>query len=264
VMGAPILPQQAPEALWPYADPSHVKFNEEVPGELIGVHDRSTIVGSVGLVPDGGPTDPRTFVERVMPKDRPEWLDEKHSGAGRDARLNSISREEDGSRRVLLRDARITTKTVQQVGWPFLGPCAVRGVLNAMSGSGVEPQAFNAHWTSVSGVSPTSCTAREHSLLLTTLWMMVCDQLDVLNIAAAEQVARRILMVERAVKQNPKALDFSGLECFLTNAMDGSGALVAQDFDKYASELQKTDAQILKQNRLLQEEVSAKSKKERG
>ena len=68
-------------------------------------------------------------------------------------------------------------------------------------------------------------------------------------------------MIMRAVKRNPRAPDFEGLDSFLSTATDMTGGVVTLDFDKYISELQRNDAQIMKQNRMLKEEQTAQSKK---
>ena len=97
---------------------------------------------------------------------------------------------------------------------------------------------------------------------MTVLSHMACiDQYNLFHSASAEMVARRLLMIMRAVKRNPKAPDFEGLDSFLTTATDMTGGVVTLEFDKYIAELQKNDAQIMKQIRMLKEEVIAQSKK---
>ena len=76
-------------------------------------------------------------------------------------------------------------------------------------------------------------------------------------------IARRLLMIMRAVKRNPRAPDFEGLDSFLSTATDMTGRVVTLDFDKYISELQRNDAQITKQNRLLKEEKAEAGKRKK-
>eukprot|EP00972_Heterocapsa_arctica_P000785 110903-Heterocapsa_arctica.AAC.1 len=67
---------------------------------------RCTVRGASALVDVGPPGEPEwVFAERVLAADRDEWLDDKRAGAGRDSRLNSVTRTENGIRRVLLREA---------------------------------------------------------------------------------------------------------------------------------------------------------------
>ena len=64
-------------------------------------------------------------------------------------------------------------------------------------------------------------------------------------------------MIERAVKRNPLAPDFEGLEMFLANGYDTTGGVTTRDFDKYIAETEKNDAVIMEQSRLRQEEHHA-------
>eukprot|EP00971_Amphidinium_carterae_P283751 5633306-Amphidinium_carterae.1 len=56
--------------------------------------------------------------------------------------------------------------------------------------------------------------------------MQTYDQLNLPSIAAAEQIARRVLMTERAVRKNPKNPEFDGLELYLSHSLDSSGGVV--------------------------------------
>jgi hypothetical protein len=117
-----------------------------------------------------------------------------------------------------------TMKTVPQAGWLFKGPSSTKEALSGIVAAGLEPPAYQNHWKSSSGVSPNSGVCVERGLLLTFLQMMVTyDQPDVMNIAAAELASRRILMIQRAVKRNPRSPDFDGFECFSASTLDSSG-----------------------------------------
>jgi hypothetical protein len=99
-------------------------------------------------------------------------------------------------------------------------------------------------------------------VLFTILTLMICfDLLNVLNCASAEQTARRILMIERAVKRSAKSPDFEGLDVLLSNQFDSTGGVLTRVFDKYISEIQKNDAVVLKQQRLYREEAEADTKR---
>ena len=67
-------------------------------------------------------------------------------------------------------------------------------------------------------------------------------------------------MIQRAVKKNPKAPLFVGLEFYTQSEIDSSGGLVTREFDEHVAELQKTEAIIMKQNRLWTEETNATNK----
>ena len=91
-------------------------------------------------------------------------------------------------------------------------------------------------------------------MLFQILVMMVAwDQLDTSNLASAELLARRILQIERAVRNNPAAPSFAGLERFTQHSLDQSGGLATTEFAQYTATQAQQDAQILKQQRLLRE-----------
>jgi len=176
-----------------------------------------------------------------------------------------VTRTENGVRRVLLREALDTMRAIKQAGWPFKGPAAVKDVLAGIVASGLEPPAYHNHWKQASGVSPRGGVCSEHAVLITVIWMMCCyDQYDALNSAAAEQICRRILMLQRAVKRNPRNPDFENLECFMSNSLDAAGGVTTLEFDEYIATLQKTEAQIMKQQRLAREESEHADKHKKG
>eukprot|EP00974_Lingulodinium_polyedra_P005533 521272-Lingulodinium_polyedra.AAC.1 len=61
--------------------------------------------------------------------------------------------------------------------------------------------------------------------------MCVYDKLNQWNLATAEHPSRRALMIQRAVKRNPRAPDFDGLGVYLARRFDSAGGLITKDFD---------------------------------
>ena len=141
----------------------------------------------------------------------------------------------------------------------------MKEVLEGIKSTGMEPPSYCADYLQTSGLSPTSALAIEFKHLISILWMMVChDRLDVLNVSSAEYVARRMLMIQRAVKRNPRSPDFVGLDAFMSNAMDSQGGTVTLEFEKYVAEVQRAEAQVMKQQRMAKEEVDALEKRKPG
>ena len=70
-------------------------------------------------------------------------------------------------------------------------------------------------------------------------------------------------MIMRAVRRSPRAPDFEGLDMFLSNSTDTSGGVVTLDFDRYVADVQKADAAIMKQSRMMKEEQEAAAKKKK-
>ena len=267
VLGVELTLTPADEARWYYADPAHEKFSEIVaPEKMMG--GRSVIRGTYALLedePDDG-DEGWTVAQRLRPRDLQEWVDEKRSGAGRDPRLNEGPPTEAG-KRALTSSAVSTLVTTKMPGWIFQGPSASKELFAGIVSNGMEPPGYLAHYQASSGMSTTSGLAVELKVLLTVLWLLVThDRVNIFNLAGAELVSRRVLMIQRAVKKNSRSPDFEGLDGYLSNTLDPLGGVLCPEFNKHISELQKTESAILKQQRLAREEadaVTARKKKEK-
>ena len=77
------------------------------------------------------------------------------------------------------------------------------------------------------------------------------------SLASFEHVVRRVHQLEAAVRKNPKAPDFDGLDHLLETAVDSSGAAVTPAIAAWLADKQKDEAFILKQQRLWGEERRA-------
>ena len=128
--------------------------------------------------------------------------------------------------------------------------------------SGHELTTFQSFWLSSSGVSPHAGIAIEHGVLLSTLYLLICyDALNPLNLASAEMICRRPLMIQRAVRRLPKSPDFEGLDVYLSQSFDSSGGVITSEFDRHIADIKKGESLVLKQERLFREEQEALSKK---
>ena len=256
-------PNAVIDAVWLYADVAYEGFNTELSAAVMGNPLRMVIRGAAALAqPAEGVW---TYAECVMTADRNGWLQEKRSGVGRDPRLGPTCVRPDGTPCALLKNQLPKLVSQAMTSFPFSGPPATPEVLTGIVSSGHEPIAYHSEWVRTSGVNGQAGIAVEHSVICTTLSLAIgYDTLNVLNLAFFEQMCRRLLMIERAVKRNPRAPDFEGLEMFLANGFDATGGVTTRDFDKYIAETQRNDAVIMKQSRLWREEHHAdvKSKKE--
>ena len=272
------------DSQWILSDTAVEGFGTEVAPEVVGSSDRIIIKGAVALVRI---TDPETdslywtTAQRVRTKDLQDWLDEKRSGVGRDQRLSSISRSSGsgtvtGCVLVTLKDAAAAlpprkTATSSTSGTSarqtsgngiFQGPSALTEVLQTILASGLEPAAYRQHWRTTSGITPNSGLAIEFGLLVEILWLSTChDLLNPFELSSLELVARRLLMIERAVKRNSRNPDFEGLDPYLGHTLDPSGGTQSSPFAEHIAQIQKTEAIVMKQNRLLAEEVTSSNKK---
>lgn len=245
------------DAEWYFADTGSDQFGEGVPTPLLR-GGRAVLRGASGLA-QRDIDDPASFVfiQRVSKSDHEKWLTEKRSGAGRDPRLNEG--DPDDSDRPRLSDSLATMRQVDKKQWLLKGPSAARGRSRSGSCRPAWSRRRTTTTTSASAASTrTALLAAELKHHFTVLWVMVShDRLDVYNVAACEYVARRIWMIQRAIKRNARSPDFSGLESFLANLMDLSGGIITREFERYVADVQKGEAQFLKQQRLAKEEVEA-------
>ena len=63
-------------------------------------------------------------------------------------------------------------------------------------------------------------------------------------------------------RQGTKAPDFSGLEMHISSTFNSQSGVVPVELDKYSSEIQKSEAFVMKQTRLLGEEVASAKEKQ--
>ena len=83
-------------------------------------------------------------------------------------------------------------------------------------------------------------------------------------LVGCEMLVRRMIMIEMAVARNPKAPDWDGLDYIVSSRITDTGTAVAQNFNSWLPTVQRDDAQIMKQGRLLREERLAESKRRGG
>ena len=90
------------------------------------------------------------------------------------------------------------------------------------------------------------------------------DQVDATGLAGLEHMVRRIIMIEMAVNRNPKAPDWEGLEMVVAARVNDTGGVSVPKFMNWVGDQQKTEAQVLKQGRLIREERDADRKKNKN
>lgn len=207
----------AARAHWLASDTGSELFGTQVPGDMMAKPAFGVVRGSVGLarISTAAGATLSVAVERVPDTEFEAWESTKLSGPGRDKRIASDRRDGSGRRFVILNDAlsSFRPRDLDKIAdWPHRGPRAVVEVLQGIRGAGREVGTFHELWTATSGAHPESHMAWEHKVLLRILQHMVgYDQLDVTNLSSAELLARRVVMLKRAVKANPAAPSFLGL-----------------------------------------------------
>ena len=105
------------------------------------------------------------------------------------------------------------------------------------------------------GLAPDSAVGHKHGDLLQALaHLLHYDLLDLPQCARAELLARLCLQIHQAARRNPKAPDFSGTDVMTQSRLDSSGGVLTGDFAHFVAEEQKSEAFMMKQQRLYAEE----------
>ena len=271
VHGAPPVPVPAgaPTAVWLYSDTGHASFGQEVLPAKLGDPGAAVVRGSIGMIwrdPQDGTPASWLPAERILRSDQAAWLVEKRSGAGRDPRLSAsppaLSVQEIPLLRTVLSNcskARDPNRMIYQ------GPSSTDEVLGAILRSGLEPQGFMSQFLQTSGAAPKAATTVELGHLMHGLWMAVCvDRLDPYENTFVEHLSRRILQIQKAIRRSPRGPDFDGLNEYMRHSSDQHGEIAAPAFDAFVAEKQKTQATIMKQQRLQREEDDHANKRRQG
>ena len=252
---------------WRVADPALVSFDDVVSDATMTEADRTVIKDdkALALMDDGNGREIWVFVERVPKKGHDEWVDSKRSGPGRDLRIASNMKDSAGARFINLSASMGCYRKTTFADWPFRGPSAATEMLQGVLKSGNELAQFDLFWGTRSGVAKGSAVANAHRNIFTCLSLMQSyDQYDAVNSAGFEFLSRWALMIQAAVRKNPRVPDFVGLDSFLSHSFDETGGVVTTNFAKFVAEEQKSEAIVMKQNRLWHEELDAESKKRKG
>ena len=191
-------------------------------------------------------------------------MDEKRIGAGHDVLLAKPIKVQGVQKGTLKEFCPIYVNANRDIGWPFKGPDALSEFLMGVFAAGLELLACGAWFKQHSGINPNFGLCMEFMVHFSVVSNLICvDQVNVLNCAGAELIARRLLMIMRAVRKDPKAPDFEGCDAYLSSAADASGGIITQEFDQYIVGLNAVEVTVLKQTRLLREEATA-GKKAKG
>jgi hypothetical protein len=147
----------------------------------------------------------------------------------------------------------------------FEGPDAFFELSKSIAASAMEPPAFSAQFIQQSGANMKSTHAITYRYVLSAIHLMVSvDRLQGCRLASAQHLARWAMMLQRALRRNPKAPDFSGLDSYMLHAQDQNGVMATPLFDRHITEKQRVDGQFMKQMRLQRDEEAADEKRKKG
>lgn len=146
--------------------------------------------------------------------------------------------------------------------FPLRGPKVAKVLFTSLRSAGQMLLQHHLDFVRKSGVPPRGAIAREHTALTDALrYCVTWDMLDATARVSTELLARRIFVLEAAVARNPKAPDWEGLDMVQSHTLTEEGGVVAAKFAAWVAGVQKDEAIVLKQGRLLREERHAESKK---
>ena len=258
--GGPVGPVVPEGATWRVADTAHASFGLEIPASVIGSGEHFLTRGRAGLVafePDEEDDRDWVLAKLVVTEELQTWRQAKWAGAGRDPRLLGDLRVA-GAREMSFLDAlgrSRPAKTSDLPGWPHPGERAAFEFLKTLKMSGLEWISHHNDFVNKSGISKTAGITRAHRRVSESLaLLMQWDQIDPCNSACAESLIRFLLAIESAVRRNPRAPDFSLFDEISGHGLDEVGGLQLPGFTKWVADLQRDKAQVLKQQRLWQEE----------
>jgi hypothetical protein len=264
-----------PVGTWHVSDPRSLHFGEVVP--LAAALDPNVLVqrGSVGLLLlDGSWVQAVRVDEEDLSRPSPaadgpvpvasweQYVGLLTTGSSQDPRLLGDDRDPRGARHLDFREVIHRTKAVELVGFPLQGPRVAPELMVALRDAGQD--GFDHHhgyWATRSGAAERSAATRDHRLWSTLLRLgLSYDLLDPANCACLEFAARRLAQIETAVKRNPKAPDYDGLDAMLEATIDSTGAALAPVFSSWFADVRRSQAVILKADRQFREEQAALNK----
>ena len=202
-------------------------------------------------------------VERVEDAGVEAWTQRKWCGPGRDPRIVANRVDAQGHKFLAEHEAVTLWKPprVRSMVAPLMGVAVAYEYLVGIKTAGITLHQHDAEWKSRSGVPPNGVVARFHTALIEIVKMFICiDQLDPSFVLAIELAVRYLVFVEAAVGRNPKQPDWDGLELIVAGALSTAGSVEVPRFQEWLSGVQRDQAQIMKQGRLLRELKAAAAK----
>ena len=244
---------------WYVSDTSQESFGMEVPEDALCNPDLCVVRDTMGLVKMDEVWMP---MSRLHPDRLQAWKLKMWTGPGRDPRLAAAREvaQEALNELGMVKDWLPPKALPPHFG--LQGPPTVQEFFMALRAAGKTLVQYDSDWRTSSGVPARGGIARFHTALCELLRLLITiDKMDPSNIAAAELGVRWIITIERAVERNPRAPDWDGLEHAVAGRITSSGAAEVAGFMTWLSGVQRDQAQVLKQGRMLREERIAESKR---
>ena len=250
---------------WRISDVDSKKFGDIVPPSDLTDPAANVMIESNGLRKRLHVRDSQIFTLEYV-ENFDEWKEKKRPGlpggdAG-DLRLLCCNRMSSGKRQLGL-DRALQLMTDQKFDdWPHRGPKAVREFLENVVENGGDITTYHSSFMRKSGLSDNSAAAHEYKNLLAILKLAVSyDQLDCSNLASIEQVVRRVLEIQTAVRRNPKHPTFDAFDYNTRGSVDEMGGARAPGYAEWMAEQQRAEAKSLKSTREWREEQASERRR---
>jgi hypothetical protein len=243
--------------VWVVNDTAVEMFGAEVPLEALASAESCVQRDNVGLVRVDGKW---LSMEKVDKLKLPEWKAAKAKFVG-DSRTFAPVRI-NGRRFISEAESFSKWRMAKIDDSHFSGPSAVREFFQSLTSSGQTLIQHRLDFVKKSGVPERGHIAKELENLCETLRIALqVDQLDGSGCLFVEQLVRRILQIQYAVAKNPKMPDWEGVEAIMSPAINDIGGVATSTFADWVSTRQQTEAQRMKQGRLLREERETEKKR---
>ena len=173
-----------------------------------------------------------------------------------DIRIISLVRTAGGKRHLDFKSAMQKLRRLDMAKeFEFPGPLGTMEWLDSIDHGGGNLVLYDSEWQRSSGVLSSSAASHEHRVICETIRLALSvDQLDVSSLACVENLVRRIIQIELAVQRNPSSPDYKGLGVIVDGNISADGAARAPKFYNWITEQRREQANIMRQDRLYQEE----------
>ena len=203
------------------------------------------------------------FVERVADIKLDAWKTETSSTNFGDSRVVNRKYMHD---KPLLGEMEAMRSWVREKPkhYCFNGPPATAEWIDSLAAAGQTLVQHHMDFVTKSGIAARGGIAREHNADTEILRLaLTVDQLDPCQCMSLEYLIRRMIVCETAVARDPKNPDWTGLDSILSTTITPSGSFELPKFTNWISGVQKDQAQVMRNQRQLNEEAEA-TKKNRG
>lgn len=186
------------DEMWVIAEVDHPDFGREIGLDELGDESQTVILdGTKGVHTIG---DDYVFIENIYREDLAAWRAAKRpglpGGTAGDVRLLGNFQNRRKQRQLGLERALELMNEEKFEDWPFRGPRAVLEFLTGVEQAGGDLVNYFGTYVRRSGISDRSAVYHDLKCLFEVVRLGVTyDQLDVSNLAAMEQVVRRIIQV---------------------------------------------------------------------